>query len=85
MMYLLTGHRIYRVVGHSTYREYAFIPSALYLRQPVSKYKSASYTFFSGQCPVSGYNPLIPNYARLSHLGQTRQLHNLGVIALSHI
>ena len=35
-MQAVTGHRIYCVVGHLKYREYACVPSALYLQHPVT-------------------------------------------------
>ena len=41
--YLLTGYSSYCVVRHSPYGEYDFMPSALYLQHPVSRYKSAGY------------------------------------------
>ncbi len=41
-LYLLTGHRICCVVGHSKYREYAFAPFALHLRHPANRYKSSA-------------------------------------------
>ena len=38
LLYLLTGYRICGVVRDSKYREYAFVPAALHLQHPVSKY-----------------------------------------------
>ncbi len=37
--YLLTGYRIYFVVGRLKYRKYACASSALYLQHPVSRYR----------------------------------------------
>ena len=43
MICLLTECSIYCVVGYSKYREYDFMPSALYMQHPVSRYKAAGY------------------------------------------
>ena len=42
-LYLLAVHCIYCVVGHSNYREYAFMASDLYLRHPAGRYEPAGY------------------------------------------
>ncbi len=54
-MYLLTGHRICCVVGHSKYREYAFAPPALHLAAPRKQIQIKCLYNVCVICPVRRY------------------------------